>query len=97
MAPLRKVMTSHGLPGWYAWVIVLVTMILLSGGSMALSIRSAKRAIEADRQSREATRQATCAVVSAQREAFREVPPVTQAGKKAAESWERLSRQLRCE
>jgi len=95
--PIRKVMTSHGLPGWYAWVVVLVTMILLSGGSMALSIRSANQAIEADRQSREATRRATCSVVSAQREAFREVPPATNAGKKAAQSWELLSRQLGCE
>ena len=101
MAPLRRTMTDHGLPGWYAWVIVIVMTILLSGGAMALSIRSSKQAIEAERMARiesaENTRLATCSVVLAQMSAYREVPPVTAAGKKAAQALERLSVQLRCE
>lgn len=101
MAPLRKSMTNNGLPGWYSWVIVILMTVILSGGAMAIAIRTAGQAVEAERKARlesvESTRKATCVVIRAQNSAYTDVPPSTAAGRNAAEAWAKLSVELRCE
>lgn len=95
--PLRRWFSAHGLPGWYSWVVVVLLSITTSGLSLALSINSIHQAQATQRKQQEQSRQASCAVIVAQDDAFTDPAPVTTAGKKAATAWHRLRVQLGCD
>ncbi len=87
--PLRRWFSAHGLPGWYSWVVVVVLSITTSGLSLAISINAQHR-------QQEQGRQASCAVIVAQDNAFSEATPATNAGRRAAMAWHSLREQLHC-
>jgi hypothetical protein len=110
MSPLRRWFTEHHMPGWYSWVVVLGTSFMSLALSLLVSLQSAQRAVDAERAARvtqvqeqqrtnaEALR-ATCAVVIVQDGALNDPasPPLSAAGKRAAEAWHNLRLALHCD
>lgn len=97
--PLREWMEQHGHPGWYSWLVVVGTQLVGSALILIITLNNTQRSIEADQRSREMSRQATCAVVIVQDDAFRDPSalPQTPAGKNAAEAWHNLRTVLHCD
>jgi hypothetical protein len=85
MMPLRRWMNEHGHPGWYSWVVVVLSSVTSSVLAIMVSVALATNAVEArekDRQERERlaaavearqeeeTRRLICELVVAQDEAL---------------------------
>lgn len=89
------------IPGWWAWVVLVVATAANVGLSTIVSIRQAERTIAAERASSrkaaEESRLATCALVSAQVNVYRETPPVTPTGREVARAWEDMSIRFHCQ
>jgi hypothetical protein len=70
------------------WYVVLMGFL---GMTLGLSLAFAY----ISQTGREA-RKATCAVVDANQEVYRETPPTTETGRNAAEAWNNLAKALGC-
>lgn len=70
---------------WYVVMIGFLGMALGIVLAFAFIIQSSKD-----------SRAATCAVVTANREVYRETPPTTETGRNAQAAWEGLARSLNC-
>jgi hypothetical protein len=91
--PLRKWMTAHRLPSWYAWVVVVLVPVMVSMAVLVISLRVNQRSIERERaarlaseQARVASEQALCRVFIVLDDAWVAAAPQTPAGKKLAEA-----------
>jgi len=97
-------------PRWYQTLVVVGASVASVVLSVFVSLYSAHRAIESDRaaqakaaavaqmealRTREAARQSTCLVVTAQAEVAQEF--TSAAGKKAAAAWNALREQFQCD
>jgi len=51
-------MSQHGLPTWYSWVVLLMTVVSCLGLSVTVSLVTAHRSVEAERRARLAAQQA---------------------------------------
>lgn len=71
------------------------------GMSMVISAKTTQRAIETERNARqqagEAGRAATCALVVAQDNVFRENVPATETGREVAQAWRDMRNLLHCD
>lgn len=91
--PLRRWMTSHRLPAWYSWVVVVLVPVMAAVGVLVISLRVNQRSIERERaarvaseQARLASEQALCRVFIVLDDAYAAAAPQTPAGKKLAEA-----------
>lgn len=109
--PLRAWFTERGHPGWYSWLVVVGTALTSAILCLVVSLHVARSSVareraarvaqqeQADASQREA-RRAACLVIVSQDEAFNDpgsVPPVTAAGKRAADAWHSLRKQFQCD
>jgi hypothetical protein len=94
------------LPGWYAWLTVLVLAVTLPAGSLVISLHLSERADrereraraqaeEAQRAAAAESRRVVCVAVIAQEEAWR--PAESEVGKNAARAWHDLREILKCD
>jgi hypothetical protein len=97
MSPLRRWMTSHGLPSWYSWAVVIGTSITSSVLVLIVSLNVNQRALERERQQRLAGQQAWCGVIVTMDNAWRSAPPPTATGRQMAKGIAALRRQYRCD
>ena len=92
-------------PPWYAWVIVLATVVAGVGASVMISLHASNRAVQAERQARldtEASRRAQaqaslaviCGLIVKQETVFRSFG--TQNSAIAADAWHDLGVTYRC-
>ncbi len=104
--PLRRWFADHGVPTWWSWVVVFGSLITLAGISILVSVHSAQRAVEAERQARisqaeesrrqtEASLRLVCVVVQTQESVFQEAD--SPVGKSAAKAWHDLGTLFQCE
>lgn len=95
-------------PGWYSWTVLVGAQILGVALTIVVMLNLLDRAVTAERQARlsaqqetdrqrEQGRRITCALVIAQDNVFREEPPTTPAGLKAAKAWHDLRQQFQCD
>lgn len=97
----------HGFPGFYAWLTLfgatLASLIL----GMVVTLSLADRQVRAERAAREQqqadqrrqgelARQASCSLITAQDDVYRDTPPISAAGRNAAKAWHDLSVQFGC-
>jgi predicted PurR-regulated permease PerM len=110
VSPLRRWMSQHGLPTWYSWVVLMVTVLSCLGLSVMVSLTAAQRSVESERRARLAAQQesernqragwaAACQLIVAQDDAFSDpaAQPVTEAGRKSAAAWHELRKTFRCD
>lgn len=76
---------------WYAWVALVVTLLLSIVANVLVSTHAAERAVAAQqasqRQATEAGRRATCNVVLTQLAIYDVVPPTTKIQQEAFRAW----------
>lgn len=84
MSPLRGWMTTHGLPAWYSWVVVVLLPVMASMAVLVISLRVNERSIARERAAREATDQALCSVFAPIDDGYRKTPPPGPSGKEFA-------------
>jgi hypothetical protein len=97
----------RGFPGLYAWLALLGTSLASVVLGMVVTFHLADRAVKAEQAAREQAqrsqaqqaevgRQAACEMITAQDDVYRETPPITAAGKNAAQAWHDLSIEFKC-
>ena len=74
-------MTTHGLPAWYSWLVVVLLPVMASVAVLVISLRINERSIERERAARVATDRALCSVFSPLDDGYRAAPPSTTSGK----------------
>lgn len=95
-------------PGWYSWTTLVGAQLLGVALTLMVVLTMADRAVNAERQARlaaqqetarqrEQSRRITCALVTAQDDVYQDTPPISAAGKKAAEAWHDLRVQFQCD
>jgi len=98
----------RGFPGFYSWMTLVIANVISLTLGMVVTFTLADRQIESERAARvraaasaaqtaELNRQATCALVAAQDEVYRETPPPSKTGQNAAKAWHDLSIQFHCQ
>jgi hypothetical protein len=84
LSPLRAWMTTHRLPSWYAWVVVVVVPVMVSMGVLVITLRVNERSVERERTARIASQQTFCQVFILLDSIYRQAAPPTPAGKQIA-------------
>lgn len=84
-------------PSWYAWAALVVATAASVGLNAVVGIGLAERSIEAEREAAEANRRATCTLIKAQIEVYRETPPTLATGQNVERSWKEMSTLFRCD
>lgn len=84
MSPLRRWMTSHRLPAWYSWVVVVMLPIMASMGVLVISLRINERTIDRETAARLASEHVLCQVFVVLDDAYSHAAPKTAAGKQLA-------------
>jgi len=86
---------SNARAGWYRYAALVLTTLALSGGSVVISVTSASR--QAERQ-RDADRSAMCALVVVQDDAYKTPPgPTTPVGRATAKALADLRLAYQCD
>lgn len=97
----RLSIVKNRYPGWYATAVTVGLSLASVAAVVVVAFvvlqRATDRALEAERRSGELSRRATCQVVIAQNNVYRETPPVSPAGIEAAKAWSGLRQSLRCD
>lgn len=75
---------------------LLASMVAAVSVSVAASDRAIRENEERNRQARVEGHRASCLLINSQVNVYREEPPMTPAGKKAAEAWEEMRRVFAC-
>lgn len=90
--PLRRWFTTHGMPAWWSWVVLVVFTAGNIGLTFTVTNRLSRRAIEADRTARaeaaEQSRGVVCGLIVKQEAVFRSFD--TENSKVAADAWHDL-------
>jgi hypothetical protein len=93
-------MQEHGRPGWYSWLIVVLTPILAATGVLIISLKVNERTIEdsiaRERAARQQTEQAFCGIIVLLDDSYSRSAPVTPAGKELAVAVRRARVDYRC-
>jgi len=89
--PLRRWMTTHGLPSWYSWVVVVLMPIMASIAVLTIALRVNERSIDRERTAREQAQQQTdealCSVFAPIDDGYKNTaPPATEAGREFAKN-----------
>lgn len=103
--PLRRWFTSHDLPGWYSWVVVVGLTVSSIGLSTVVNLNATHHAVESERRAREqavaerakasaAALAVFCRMVITQEGVFSEAQ--SQVGRNAAKAWHDLGVTIGC-
>lgn len=79
-------MTTHRLPSWYAWVVVVMLPVMVSMGVLVVSLRVNARSVERERAARVASQQTFCQVFILLNDFYRSAAPPTAAGRQIAQA-----------
>lgn len=104
--PLKRWFTTHGLPAWYSWLMVVGLTVVSNLLTLLVVLNLADNAIQNERIARETaateaqaagerSRRGLCLVIESQEEVFSDA--VTPTGKKAGQAWRVLGEIFRCE
>jgi hypothetical protein len=100
-------MIPRGFPGLYAWFFTVGATLASITLGMVVTFHLADRAVRAETAARvqaqadqarqgEVARRATCTLITAQDDVYRDTPPISPAGVNAAKAWHDLSIQFHC-
>lgn len=94
--PFRRWLASRGIqhPGAYSMVMLALGVVVCMAVSVWISVQASNRALEREREQRNAARQATCMVVRRMIEVYSD--PTTPTGVNAQGAWTDLGRIFHC-
>lgn len=79
-------MTTHRLPSWYAWVVVVMLPVMVSMGVLVVSLRVNERSVERERAARIVSQQTFCQVFILLNDFYQKAAPPTVAGRQIAKA-----------
>lgn len=81
-------MQTHGRPGWYSWLVVVLVPIMASIAVLVITLkvneRTVRESVARETEARRASEQAFCGIVVLLDDSYRRTPPVTPAGRELA-------------